>query len=102
MKYYPNRTRVLIYQHDPDDGYAVRDCLLALSIGESEILPPAPLNAIYRKNWESMKREQKAKFDILYGGLSFGVCESLSRECSYAVVISHPLDRLLQVIECNR
>ena len=92
---YRNRSKVLVYQHDPG-GYAVRDCFLSSSLSKQLIVAQAPLNSLYRKNWELMDRKQREKYEILYGSLSFGACEGRNEECSYAAMIAHPLDRLLQ------
>ena len=95
LAYYRNHSKVLVYQHD-SYGYATRDCFLTVAIEKNLYMTSTPLNAIYRKNWEKRDHREREKYDILYGGLSFGVCEGHSQECLYFVMITHPLDRLLQ------
>lgn len=95
-KTYKNSTIALLYQHEPT-GYSVRDCLVDSANREGLVTSNLPINSKFRKDWDRLNRQQKNKFQVLYGSLSFGVCEGLNHVCSYLTMLSHPVDRILTV-----
>ena len=94
-KPYHSLAKVLLYQHEPV-GYATRDCL-KMALGSQGKVLGKPLNAVNRKDWEPLPRKMKESFEFIYGGLSFGVCETLSHPCAYMTMVAHPLDRILNL-----
>ena len=91
---YRNSTIVLFYQHEPS-SISVRDCLFAAASQKGLATSKLPINARFRKDWEQLAHWEKDRFQVLYGSLSFGVCEGLTHPCSYLTMLSHPIDRIL-------
>ncbi len=93
---YSRAKQVFMYQHEPG-AYFVRECIRMVAKDKNLLIPSVPLNAAYRSSWDMMDKKKKNSFQILYGGLSFGVCEGISSPCTYFSLIEHPLDRILTV-----
>ena len=93
---YQKAVLVFAHQHEPH-AYMLRDCLKDISHQHGLAINNLPINWSHRKQWDAMSRHKRNSFQVLYGGLTFGVCESISRPCSYMTLVSHPVDRLVAV-----
>ena len=96
LSVYSDAVRVFLYQHEWG-GYACRDCYKKLSSKAGLKVRSTPLNSVYRHEWDKLPVRKRRQFDVLYGSLSFGVCESVNRPCNYMVLVPHPIDRVLQI-----
>ena len=93
---YTSAVRVLLYQHEWG-GYGCRDCVKLLAQAAGLPIPDSPLTTAYRQEWDKSTVKRKQRYKILYGSLSFGVCEKILKPCNYFVMMPHPIDRILQV-----
>ena len=92
---YFEASQVLLYQHEPG-GYAARDCLKSIAFANNITIGP-PLTAEYREDWEILTKTKKNSFHFLFGGLSFGVCESINHPCTYFAMLRNPLERIITI-----
>ena len=99
---YSAATKVFLYQHEMG-GYAMRDCFKSATKKAGLNLLAVPLNQAFRQEWDFVPENKRSKFQALYGSLAFGVCENIKRPCLYATMMTHPLDRILQVyFQCRQ
>ena len=95
-KQYHSATKVLLYQHELG-SYAMRDCFKVKSLQAGLHLLTTPVNQNYRQEWELFSKHKRNKYDAIFGGMAFGVCENLAKPCMYFTTVVHPIDRILQV-----